>query len=156
MEKQSENSWCCKCRKTTTWSTRGKALRCGGCGTEFPCSGPCGHWDCLEAKGLAAADEHGVLRLVGAGVEAAGGTSPAPGAGGGEPGPSGKELGGVVEEESEGAVGSESVAAPPLAAEAIAVDKRNKDALNLLSPTTPETRTDDAEATRSADLGPAR
>ena len=64
MAKRNETAWCCRCRKETTWSGTDRRVHCGGCGTDFPCAHDCSHWDCMEAKGLAAPDEAGILRLV--------------------------------------------------------------------------------------------
>jgi hypothetical protein len=61
---RTETAYCCVCRRPTTWTGRGARLHCSGCGADFPCAHRCKHWDCLEAKGLAAPDEKGILRLV--------------------------------------------------------------------------------------------
>jgi hypothetical protein len=66
MSERTETAWCSGCKASTTWKGRGARLYCAGCGTDFPCAHACRHWDCLEAKGLAVADEKMVLRLVGA------------------------------------------------------------------------------------------
>jgi hypothetical protein len=66
MSQRSESAWCSRCRAVTAWSGKDQRLRCAGCGTDFPCARQCGHWDCLEVKGLAAPDEQGILRLTGA------------------------------------------------------------------------------------------
>jgi hypothetical protein len=64
MAERSESVWCRKCKAVTTWSGKGQRLWCVGCGEDFPCEHRCGHWDCLEARGLAAPDERGILRLL--------------------------------------------------------------------------------------------
>jgi hypothetical protein len=79
MAKRNETAWCCRCRKETTWTGTDRRLYCGGCGADFPCSHDCVHWDCLEAKGLAAPDQAGILRLIPSvpAVEPCPGASPA-------------------------------------------------------------------------------
>jgi len=58
------------CHAVTTWSGRSpKRVRCNGCKTPFPCPTsegrePCKHWDCMEARGEARPDSHGVLRTL--------------------------------------------------------------------------------------------
>jgi hypothetical protein len=64
MSKRNETAWCCRCRKYTTWSGTDRRVYCNGCGTDFPCSHQCKHWDCWEEKGLAAPDANGVLKLL--------------------------------------------------------------------------------------------
>jgi hypothetical protein len=67
-EKQSKakRAYCNVCGHETTWAKKrgGKREVCGGCQGIFPCAHACRHWDCMEVRGEAVADELGVLRLV--------------------------------------------------------------------------------------------
>lgn len=45
-------AWCHRCGVETNWKPvrGGKRLACEGCGDKFPCSRPCVHIDCAEAR----------------------------------------------------------------------------------------------------------